>query len=230
MDRGVGRHTRGLLGGHAGFRASRRSLRDGSWALAGIGAALGLWYLIFVWPHGLFWLKIALGSLALAALALAASGRTLRGLLRPRAAEVLLGVASSVVLWALFWAGGRLLVALLAGSGAAIHSVYAPRRDASLWVIGLLLVVVTGPAEEIFWRGLVQRCAVERLGASGGVVCASLVYSLVHVWTRNVPLMVAAFAAGLYWGGLFAWRRSLVAPIVSHSLWGLQVFVLVPLG
>jgi membrane protease YdiL (CAAX protease family) len=191
--------------------------REGAWTLGGIGAAFGLWYLIFVWPHGLFWLKIAVGSLALAALTLAACGRALRDLLVPRIDQVLLGAASSVVLWGVFWAGGKLLVALFAGSGAAIHSVYAPRRDASLWAIGLL-------------RGLVQRSAVRRFGAMPGLLLASLVYSLVHAWTRNLPLMLAAFAAGLFWGGLFAWRRSLVAPIVSHSVWGVLVFVLLPLG
>jgi len=35
--------------------------------------------------------------------------------------------------------------------------------------------------------------------------------------------------AGLLWGALFAWTGSLVPGILSHALWDVLMFVLVPL-
>jgi membrane protease YdiL (CAAX protease family) len=41
-------------------------------------------------------------------------------------------------------------------------------------------------------------------------------------------LVAAAGVCGLYWGALFAWKRSLPVNIVSHVAWDLAVFVLFP--
>jgi len=196
----------------------------------GIVAAFGLWYVIFVRPEGVFWVKMALGSFILALASLAVMPRRARELLKPTPIDILLGIASSLLLWGIFWAGRQLLTAVLPGSADAIRSVYALRSEAAPWVIALLLLVLTGPAEEIFWRGLVQRVLAGRLGAVPGIAVASVVYSAVHVWTRNGPLVLAALVAGAFWGSFFVWRRSLVAPIVSHALWGVEVFVFLPLA
>ncbi len=41
---------------------------------------------------------------------------------------------------------------------------------------------------------------------------------------------LAAVVGGAFWGGLFAWRGTLVAPMVSHALWDLAVVVWFPFG
>jgi membrane protease YdiL (CAAX protease family) len=210
--------------------AAPKGRRDAVWALAGAVAAFGLWYAVFIWSHGVFWLKIAAASAALAALSLIVLRGRAREYLRLTGADLLLGAVSSLVLWGVFWAGKRLLVAAFGGAESAIRSVYAPREQAPEWVIGLLLLLVTGPCEEIFWRGLVQRAAVESLGVVRGLLLASCVYAAVHLWTLNGPLVLAAFVAGLFWGAMSLRRRSLAAVMVSHGLWGLLVFVVLPLA
>jgi membrane protease YdiL (CAAX protease family) len=50
----------------------------------------------------------------------------------------------------------------------------------------------------------------------------------VHAWSGNLPLLLAAFTAGLLWGALFAWTGSLVPGIISHGLWDILVFVVAP--
>jgi len=99
-----------------------------------------------------------------------------------------------------------------------------------LWLIGLLLFFVTGPCEEIYWRGFLQRGLMVRLGQNKGWLLASFIYSFVHIWTLNAMLMLAALIAGLLWGWLYKSTHSLWPSMVSHALWGLLIFVLFPLS
>jgi membrane protease YdiL (CAAX protease family) len=201
-------------------------------AVAGIGllAALGLWYVIFTVEAGIFWIKIAVSSTALAVLSLSVMGPRRRNMLAVRPRHLIVGLLSAGVLYLIFFVGARMLTAVSASAGAAIDSVYATRRDFPLWAVAVLLLLVTGPAEEIFWRGLVMRVAAGRLGAAAGLGMSSALYALVHIWTLNIPLMLAALVAGAFWGGLFLEERSLVPSIVSHSVWGVAIFVLFPVS
>lgn len=188
------------------------------------------WVFIFVVRAGNFWAKIAVASSLLAASALAGMGGRRRGLVRLRVADLALGLASAALLYGVFVLGKAILTAILARAAADISLVYAPRGSLPLWAIGALLFVVTGPAEEIFWRGYLQSVAAARLGAVGGLLVTSGLYALVHLCTLNLPLVLAALTAGLAWGSLYAWRRNLLAPLVSHATWGLLIFVLFPVG
>jgi hypothetical protein len=192
--------------------------------------AFALWYVIFVVPAGNFWLKITLASSLLAAGSVAAMGEGRAALFRLRLVDLAIGVGSALLLYGIFVLGKVLLTAILPRAGADIGSVYAPRGSLPLWLIGALLLLVTGPAEEIFWRGFLQHTLTARLGRAGGLVAATALYALVHLCTLNLPLILAAATAGLAWGVIFAWRGSAVAPIVSHALWGLLIFVLFPVA
>ncbi len=197
-------------------------------ALAGLALAFALWYGVFVPPAGNFWVKIALAASLLAGLALLLSAETRRALSRWKAWHPAAGAAAALLLYLVFLLGRAALAALLPSSRAAIASVYAPRAGWPLWLIGLLLALVTGPAEEIYWRGLLQRALAERLGPAGGLLAASACYALVHIWTLNLPLILAALTAGLAWGWLFLRAGSLWPAVLSHSIWSLAIFVLFP--
>ncbi len=218
-----------------GPRGSDRTLGP---ALVCLAVAFPLWFAVFRVPVASFWLKISLAALLLAAVSLLRAAAPRSGA-RPPAAGTLFrlkawhpaaGVLSALLLYLVFIAGKLLLTALFPSSGAAIDSVYAPRSGLPLWLIGLLLAVVTGPAEEIFWRGLLQRALADRLNPTAGLLLATAAYSLVHVSTLNLPLMLAALTAGLVWGYLFLRSGSLWPGMISHSLWSLAIFVLFPVA
>ncbi len=42
-------------------------------------------------------------------------------------------------------------------------------------------------------------------------------------------LILAAFVAGAFWGGLYLWRRDLPLVIVSHSFWSAFIFAVFPI-
>jgi membrane protease YdiL (CAAX protease family) len=197
---------------------------------AALGAALLLWYIVFRVEAGNFWIKLALAAVLLAALALVLLGEDRRRLFRPRVRHLGIGIISALALYALFWLGRQLFYLILPQSRAAIASVYAPRHSLPLWLIALLLLLVTGPAEEIFWRGLIQGTAARQWGPTRGLLAATTAYMLVHVWTLNLPLLLAAFCAGLVWGYVYLRENSLLPVIISHSLWGVLVFVVWPLA
>ena len=102
------------------------------------------------------------------------------------------------------------------------------------YVIALLLLLLICPAEELFWRGYVQRTLARVLSgkwaADLAFIVTTAVYALVHVWSFNFMLVMAALVAGAVWG--FIYRlcpKALPALIVSHALWDALVFVIMPI-
>ena len=141
---------------------------------------------------------------------------------------VLYGVITAVLLYGLFYLGYQVTKTNPTFS-QGINQVYGLRSNQPPWLIAALLIFPIGPGEELYWRGLIQRVVSDRKGAYIGVGVASLAYALVHVPTFNVPLILTALIGGLVWGSLYKFTGSLTPGIVSHVLWDLMIFVLIPL-
>ena len=87
-------------------------------------------------------------------------------------------------------------------------------RDA--WLFALVVVVAGGVREELQRAFLLHRFDVWLGGMSVGVVTTSLAFGYGH----NIQGMDAAIATGTlgaFWGIVYLRRRSVVAPVVSHS-------------
>ena len=87
-------------------------------------------------------------------------------------------------------------------------------------LIFLLLLFVTGPGEEIFWRGFLQERLMDRYGNPVGFILTTFIYGSIHIFSLNFMLTMAAYVAGAFWGALYLWKRDLTVVIVSHSLSG----------
>lgn len=192
--------------------------------------AFALWYGTFAVDAGNFWVKIAFSAAILGIISLWTMGAVREQLLTIKKRHISLGIASAVILYVIFWLGKGILTSLYAAAPSEIGSLYSRREVLSPWLIVPLLLLVTGPAEEIYWRGLLQRVLVQRIGPMSGLLLAAVCYALVHIWTLNTALVLAAFTAGLIWGWLYLVERSLVPVIISHALWSVTIFVLLPLA
>ncbi len=190
--------------------------------------AFALWYFVFQTEIGNFWVRLALAAalLATAALALTPDRATL---FRVRSRDIVIGLVSALVLYAIFWVGKQISVALLPFASDQIQSVYANRHQLDLIWVGVILFFLVGPSEEIFWRGFVQRRLSQRSSAPRALLITAAIYALVHIWTLNLMLILAAAVAGLFWGWLYQRQQSLIAVMLSHALWDLLIFVLFPL-
>lgn len=84
---------------------------------------------------------------------------------------------------------------------------------------GVLWVLALG--EEFFFRGLLQQWMTGWLGASAGLLGASLIFGSVHLWFRKFPnWRIAAIAVllGIACGLAFRQARSIRASMVTHAL------------
>lgn len=144
--------------------------------------------------------------------------------------EVLAGVGIAAALWGIFWTGDKVSSWLFDFARPQVNLIYGMKEGESLWLLSLLMLVLIGPAEEIFWRGYVQRTLSARWSPDAGFVVTTLVYALVHAASCNFMLVMAALVAGVVWGGLYRlFPRRLGAIIVSHAVWDVAVFVWFPI-
>ena len=190
--------------------------------------AFGFWFVSFYLNPYNFWLEMG-GAVFLLALFSLATWRTYDRLFRFWGArEVVLGLGSAAILYGIFWFGDKVVSPIFPFAEGDIASVYSNAESAPLAVIGILLVAVIGPGEEIFWRGTVQNALQDKYGGFISVGLGALIYSLVHVWALNLTLLLAALICGLIWGWIYYREESLAPVIISHSVWSLMIFVIFP--
>lgn len=190
--------------------------------------AAGLWFVTFALEWTSFWVKISMSAALLAVIAI---------LLRPPPREdfrftgraVFLGLLSAGALYFIFWAGKAIATSLFDFAGQQIGGIYRKGTGTSMPAIALLLFLVTGPSEEIFWRGYLQRSLVERLGRWTGWAAATAIYAGVHIWSFNFMLVGAAAVAGAFWGAMYLRCGSLAPVILSHSVWSTIIFAVFPM-
>lgn len=209
-----------------------------------LSVAAILWFLMFsplTSGRLNFWLVMSFAAVCLTSLAFVFSDKeerkTLSGFkglsIRELALQFLAGIALAFILWGVFWIGDKLSQALFGFARTQVENVYALKEGYPAWLIALLLLFVIGPAEEIFWRGFIQRNAAGffKKGAGDKAFLFTIAfYTFVHLWSCNFMLIMAAMVAGCVWGFLYRLRPEMLpALIVSHALWDTLVFILFPI-
>lgn len=190
--------------------------------------ASGLWFFAFRLGGPSFWIKISL-SAALLALSALLFQPGLLGSIRPGLKTVWLGLTSALALYLIFWLGRRISILLFPFASDQIGGIYGLGPDFDPRLVPFLLFFVTGPAEEIYWRGFLQGQLTTRFGGAKAWLLATALYAGVHLWTWNFMLIGAAAVAGAFWGWMY-WRyNDLAANIISHSVWTAVVFSFLPL-
>jgi membrane protease YdiL (CAAX protease family) len=144
--------------------------------------------------------------------------------------KVFLGSISGVLLYLVFFGLDLLAPHVFPPAPADIGRVYALKAGASPARVALLLVFLIGPGEEIIWRGYLQRHWESRWGFPRGWLLTAALYAAVHLGSDNPMLTLAAAAAGLFWGLLYHRYHSVLLNAVSHTLWDVLIFLLVPLS
>ena len=143
--------------------------------------------------------------------------------------NVLLGIGIAVALWGVFWLGDKVSSWMFDFARPQVDSIYGMKEGESPWLLAALLLLLIGPAEEIFWRGYVQRTLSKRWNPNAGFVVATLIYALVHAGSCNFMLVMAALVVGAAWGALYRFFPNRFAAIIlSHAVWDVAVFLFFP--
>lgn len=194
--------------------------------------AFVLWTIMFSpWtaPHVNFWWAMT-GSACLLTLlsSFFAPGWWKRISLTP--SNIIYGILIAVALWGVFWLGDKFSQLLFDFARPQVDTIYGMKEGESPWLLTVLLLLLIGPAEEIFWRGYVQETISKRWNANMGFVVTTLVYALVHAGSFNFMLLMAALVAGMAWGLLYRFfPERFTAIIISHALWDAAVFIWFPI-
>lgn len=139
-----------------------------------------------------------------------------------------IGLLSAFLLYLLFFAGNYLSRKWFNFAGSGIEGVYSFKGDAAGIRIALLMLLVIGPGEELFWRGYLQRKFSVKKGKWAGLILALILYTGVHIFTGNIMLIMAALICGLFWGWMYLKYNSMVINVISHTVWDIVVFLLLP--
>lgn len=139
------------------------------------------------------------------------------------------GILSAVLLYAVSFGGVKLLASLSPALQADVAALYAYGNGTSRILIGTLLLFWLAPLEELFWRGFVQNRLMQRFGSTAGWLASVALYVLAHIWAGNIALWLALAVAGLCWGWLFKRYGSVWPGIISHAVWDVLVFIILPL-
>lgn len=201
------------------------------------------WFVMF-YPHldlnCNFWLLMTCASLTLTTLAIVFGGWPHLRFERRESAvgvgyrldwrEFVLGAGIAVVLWGVFWLGDKCSQLLFDFARPQVDLIYGIKSGTSSTLVGLLLLLIIGPGEEIFWRGYVQEHLSKRFSPNVGFLLATAAYTLIHVPSLNFMLVMAALVCGVAWGGLYRLiPNHFTAIVVSHALWDTAAFVWFPL-
>lgn len=143
--------------------------------------------------------------------------------------ELTIGIGMALAFWGVFWIGDKLSQLLFSFARPQVDLIYTMKDDYNATVVGFLLLLIIGPAEEIFWRSFAQRHLSRRFGPNAGFIIATLVYAAVHIPSLNFMLIMAALVIGALWGLFYRFFPShLPALIISHAVWDTLAFVVIP--
>ena len=194
-----------------------------------VGLAFVFWFITFYVTWSIFWIKISLSAASLAGLSLWLEPNRRRQL-QFTGKAVWIGLISAAALYFIFWLGKIISTAIFSFADPQIGGIYGIGEGTSIWVITLLLFFVTGPSEEIYWRGYLQENLMNRFGNWQGWFLATAIYALVHIWSFNFMLIGAAAVAGAFWGGMYRYMGNLAPVIISHAIWSSVIFAVFPMS
>ena len=140
----------------------------------------------------------------------------------------LYGIISGILLFIVFWFGDAMIQLFNLPFEKEITSLYKAFAPVSLWHYIVLLFIIV-PGEEIFWRGYIQKRLGIKMSATLSIVIATMLYASIQIYSGYFIHIIAALFGGIFWGILYEWKKSIRLNIISHFIFDLCIFILIPL-
>ena len=129
------------------------------------------------------------------------------------------------------WQG---LIALLGlPLGVLEYSILRPSSwlaDYSLGNVALALFALagaTGLAEELIFRGILQRCATDLVG-DAGIIYVAVVFAALHISFLSWADLVFVFLVALLFGAIVKKTGTLTGVIAAHTLVNVMLYLVLP--
>ena len=141
---------------------------------------------------------------------------------------ILFGIGYGTILYGIVRLGYILMTNVSSGSERMVTRFLDTYGPENIWHF-LLLIFIIVLGEELFWRAYVQQYLKKWVSSRYAVLITSTLFALSIAISGFWLGVVAAFVAGLIWGFLYEWKKSLALIIVSHEVFILLLFMILPL-
>lgn len=98
----------------------------------------------------------------------------------------------------------------------------------SVLVGSVILLISTGFAEELLFRGILQQNAENVLGKISGLFYASILFTALHIGWNSALDLLFVFSVAVFYGYAFYKTRSLFGITLSHGLSNTFLFLIMP--
>ena len=98
----------------------------------------------------------------------------------------------------------------------------------NLVILDIGLGLSTGFVEELVFRGLLQKNAVDAFGERIGLVGVAAIFAALHIGWLSLPDMVFVFSVGLFYGFVTLQTGNITGVTLSHGLTNVVLFLVAP--
>ena len=101
----------------------------------------------------------------------------------------------------------------------------------SFWNLVFLAVglgLSTGFVEELVFRGIMQRNAVEAFGERRGLIGVALVFASLHIGWLSIIDLVFVFSIGMFYGFMTLKKGNIIGVLLSHGITNIILFLVAP--
>ena len=140
---------------------------------------------------------------------------------------IFIGAISGLLLYAIFWVGHMLIGVFSLPFDKEIRKLYKWYAPSLFWQY-MALILVAAPGEELFWRGFVQKRLMNYFKPITAILIGACLYASVSIYSGSTLLIFASLVSGVIWGMLYLWKKSMPLIIVSHIIFDLMIFMVLP--
>jgi membrane protease YdiL (CAAX protease family) len=97
-----------------------------------------------------------------------------------------------------------------------------------LIISAVIIFISTGLAEELLFRGIIQRNAQKALGAGFGILYSTLLFTILNIGQNSFPDLIFIFLVGLFYGYIFYKTKSIVGIALAHGISNIMLLLILP--
>jgi membrane protease YdiL (CAAX protease family) len=98
----------------------------------------------------------------------------------------------------------------------------------SVWLPVLIFLVFTGFVEELMFRGVLQRAAVEAFGEWWGIIYISLLFAVMHMGYKSLIDVGFVFLVALFFSWVVKKTGSLFGVTLAHGITNIGLYLILP--
>lgn len=141
---------------------------------------------------------------------------------------LLFGIGYGTILYGIVKLGNVLLPLVFDSHLTKLTKFLNTFGPQNIWhYLMLVLIIVIG--EEMFWRGYVQQKLKQFMRPVFAVFITAVLFSIALAFSGFIAGAVAALFAGIIFGLLYEWKKSLPLIIVAHETFVILLFLVLPL-